>query len=64
MNRSAKVLVCGSDDSSLFVYKIETGPIKLNPIGMYPLPGKVTFIHWNPSEVKSCLNIICYGIYM
>lgn len=52
VNRSAKILICGSDDCSLFAYKIETGPIKLNPIGMYLLPGKMTYIQWKSSEVR------------
>ncbi|VVC33540.1 WD40/YVTN repeat-like-containing domain,WD40 repeat,WD40-repeat-containing domain [Cinara cedri] len=55
VNRRANVLVCGSDDRSIFVYKIETEPFKLKPIGMYPLPGKVTFIHWKRSEEQTIL---------
>ncbi|VVC29555.1 WD40/YVTN repeat-like-containing domain,WD40-repeat-containing domain,WD40 repeat [Cinara cedri] len=55
VNRGANVLVCGSDDHSIFMYKIETGPFKLKPIGTFLLSGKVTFIHWKPSEKQTAL---------
>uniref|UniRef100_A0A2S2P1G3 WD repeat-containing protein 52 n=2 Tax=Schizaphis graminum TaxID=13262 RepID=A0A2S2P1G3_SCHGA len=58
INPSAKTLISGSDDNTIFVYKIKTEPIKLSPIGMFPLPGKVTFIHWKPSE-KQMVLISC-----
>lgn len=55
INCNANIFVCGSDDCSIFIYKIEIEPFILNPIGMYPLPGKVTFIYWKPSEVNILL---------
>ncbi|XP_022179157.1 uncharacterized protein LOC111039821 isoform X2 [Myzus persicae] len=55
INHSAKTLISGSDDNTIFVFNIETEPIKLSPIGMFPLPGKVTFIHWKPSEKQMAL---------
>ncbi|XP_028044392.1 cilia- and flagella-associated protein 44-like [Rhopalosiphum maidis] len=58
LNNSARILICGGDDKTIFVYKIKTGPIKLSPIGFFPLPGKVTFIHWKPSE-KDIALISC-----
>jgi len=60
MSSSANILVCGSDDCSIFIYKIETEPFTMNPIGMYPLPGKVTFIYWKPSEVKYFIMILWF----
>jgi len=62
INPSTKTLISGSDDNTIFVYKIKTEPIKLSPIGMFPLPGKVTFIHWKPSEVKTiCMLLPMYS---
>ncbi|XP_025191573.1 uncharacterized protein LOC112591851 [Melanaphis sacchari] len=58
INPSANTLLSGSDDNTIFVYKIKTKPIKLSPIGMFPLPGKVTFIQWKPSE-KQMVLISC-----
>lgn len=52
VNYRTNIIVCGSDDCSIFIYKIANESFKLNPIGMYPLPGKVTYIYWKPSEVK------------
>lgn len=60
INPSAKILISGSDDNTIFVFKIETEPIKFSPIGMFLLPGKVTFIHWKPSEVKIFLCVYLY----
>ncbi|XP_025203883.1 cilia- and flagella-associated protein 44-like [Melanaphis sacchari] len=58
LNNSAKILLCGGEDKTVFAYKIKVGPIKLSPIGFFSLPGKVTFVHWKPSK-KDIVLISC-----
>ncbi|XP_050423055.1 cilia- and flagella-associated protein 44 [Adelges cooleyi] len=55
VNNNFKIVVSGSEDCSVFVYKLLTNPLKLEPVGMYPLPGAVTFIYWKPSKKRTAL---------
>ncbi|XP_050529600.1 cilia- and flagella-associated protein 44 isoform X1 [Daktulosphaira vitifoliae] len=57
-NNNNKIIVSGSEDCSVFVYKLIRNPFKLEPVGFYPFPGSITFICWKPSQ-KSTALISC-----
>lgn len=54
MNSTGKMLVSGSEDQTIFIYRIESNQslLKLKPIGYMETPSAVTAISWKPQAVS------------
>ena len=56
LNDKGNLLVTGSEEATIFVFRIKRELSKkyvyLEPIGFVPVPSSVTFLNWKPLEVR------------
>ncbi|CAG9858658.1 unnamed protein product [Phyllotreta striolata] len=57
INATGNIVVSGSDDATIFIYKVNNKELNnfLIPIGFLPAPDSITYMTWNPKEVTTIL---------